>query len=81
MTIDTISGAQPRAICYSTAETPKANGLSPYAYFCYVLTELPKHMDDKDLKFLDGLMPWNPDMKEHIYKNQKAIKAITAVSQ
>ena len=81
MTIDTISGAQSSAICYSIAETAKANGLSPYAYFCYVLTELPKHMDDKDLKFLDGLMPWDPDMKEHIYQNQEAIKAITAVTQ
>lgn len=81
MTIDTISGAQSSAICYSIAETAKANGLSPYAYFCYVLTELPKHMDDKGLKFLDGLMPWDPDMKEHIYQNQEAIKAITAVTQ
>jgi len=26
-------------------------------------------------------MPWDPDMKEHIYQNQEAIKAITAVSQ
>jgi hypothetical protein len=38
-------------------------------------------MDDKDLKFLDELMPWNRDMKGHIYQNQEAIKAITAVSQ
>jgi len=77
MTIDTISGAQSSAICYSIAETAKANGLSPYAYFCYVLTELPKHMDDKDFKFLDELMPWDPDMKEHIYQNQEAITAVT----
>jgi transposase len=81
MTIDTVSGAQSSAVCYSIAETAKANGLSPYAYFCYVLTEIPKHMEDKDLKFLDSLMPWDEKIKEHIDQNQEDIKSITAVRQ
>ena len=24
----------------------------------YILTEMPKHMDDTDFSFLDDLLPW-----------------------
>ena len=44
--IDTINGAKSSAIIYSIAETAKANNLKPYEYFEYLLTEIPKHMDD-----------------------------------
>ena len=46
--IDTINGAKSSAIIYSIAETAKANNLKPYEYFEYLLTEIPKHMDDTD---------------------------------
>lgn len=46
--IDTINGAKSSAIIYSIEETAKANNLKPYEYFEYLLTEVPKHMDDTD---------------------------------
>ena len=51
--IDTINGAKSSAIIYSIAETAKANHLKPYEYFEYLLTEIPKHLDDTDRSFLD----------------------------
>ena len=51
--IDTINGAKSSAIIYSIAETAKANNLKPYEYFEYLLTEIPKHMDDTDRSFLN----------------------------
>jgi transposase len=38
---DTVRGAQASANLYSLIETAKANGLEPFAYLRYVLTELP----------------------------------------
>ena len=55
--IDTINGAKASAIIYSIAETAKANNLKPYEYFEYLLTGIPKHMDDTDRAFLDDLLP------------------------
>ena len=46
--IDTVNGATSSAIIYSIAETAKANQLKPYEYFEYLLTEIPKHMDNKN---------------------------------
>jgi transposase len=46
--IDTINGAKSSAIIYSIEETAKANNLKPYECFEYLLTEVPKHMDDTD---------------------------------
>lgn len=57
--IDTINGAKASAIIYSIAETSKANNLKPYQYFKYLLEEIPKHMEDRDLCFLDDLLPWS----------------------
>ena len=58
--IDTIKGAQVSAVVYSIVETAKANSLKPYEYLKYLLTEMPKHMDDTDFSFLDDLLPWSP---------------------
>ena len=44
--IDSIAGADSSAIIYSIAETAKANNLKPYDYFEYLLTEIPKHLDE-----------------------------------
>ena len=66
--IDTIAGAEASAIIYSIAETAKANNLKPYNYFEYLLTEIPKHMDDTDRRFLEGLLPWSPELPANIRK-------------
>lgn len=57
--IDTIDGAKASAIIYSIAETAKANNLKPYNYFELLLTEIPKHMEDTNLNFLEDLLPWS----------------------
>lgn len=62
MMIDTIAGAESSAILYSIAETAKANNLKPYDYFEYLLSEIPNHMDDKDLSFLENLLPWSEQL-------------------
>jgi len=66
--IDTINGAKSSAIIYSIAETAKANNLKPYEYFEYLLTEIPKHMDDTDRSFLNDLVPWSEKLPENIRK-------------
>ena len=62
--IDTIAGAESSAILYSIAETAKANNLKPYNYFEYLLSEIPNHMDDKDLNFLENLLPWSEQLPD-----------------
>ena len=69
--IDMINGATSSAIIYSIAETAKANDLKPYAYFEYLLTEIPKHMDDKNNNFLEELLPWSETLPENIRKPKK----------
>ena len=70
--IDTINGAKSSAIIYRIAETAKANNLKPYEYFEYLLTEIPKHMDDTDRSFLDDLVPWSEKLPESIRKPKKS---------
>lgn len=69
--IDTIDGAKASAIIYSIAETAKANNLKPYNYFELLLTEIPKHMDDKDLSFLDNLLPWSDKLPVECKKENR----------
>ncbi|WP_347462056.1 IS66 family transposase [Clostridium sp. DL-VIII] len=57
--IDTVDGAKTSAIIYSIAETAKANNLKPYNYFELLLTEIPKHMEDTNLDFLEDLLLWS----------------------
>lgn len=66
--IDTIAGADASAIIYSIAETAKANNLKPYEYFEYLLTEIPRHMDDHDTSFCEELLPWSPLLPENCKK-------------
>ena len=70
--IDTITGAKSSAIIYSIAETAKANNLKPYDYFEYLLTEIPKHLDDTDRSFLDDLLPWSPGLPANCRKPNKS---------
>ena len=69
--IDTIAGAKSSAIVYSIAETAKANNLKPYEYFNYLLTEIPEHMDDTDVTFIEDLLPWSDKLPSEC---RKAIK-------
>ena len=70
--IDTIAGAKASAIIYSIAETAKTNNLKPYDYFEYLLTEIPKHLDDTDRSFLDDLLPWSPGLPANCRKPDKS---------
>ena len=62
--IESDKGAKASAVLYSLVETAKANQLNTYKYFELLLSEIPKHMDDKDLSFLDDLMPWSPKVQK-----------------
>lgn len=57
--IDTVNGAKASAMVYSITETAKANQLKPYEYLKYLLTEIPKHMEDRNQDFLEELLPWS----------------------
>ena len=71
---DSERGAEASARVFSIAETAKLNGLRPYYYFEYILTELPKLCDDSgniDSAKLDHLMPWSPELPDECRKPQK----------
>ena len=70
--IDTPCGADASAVMYSIVETAKANGIKVYDYFKLLLEEIPKHMDEKSLFFIDDLLPWAPDVQA---KCRKPIKS------
>ena len=57
--IESSRGAKASAILYSLVETAKANNQNTFEYFNLLLTEIPKHMDDKNLRFPDDLLPWS----------------------
>ena len=62
--IESDNGAKASAILYSLVETAKANGLNTYKYFERLLTEIPNNMEDKNLSFINDLMPWSPKVKQ-----------------
>lgn len=68
--IDTVNGAEASAVCYSIAETAKANNLKPYEYFRYLLAEIPKHMNEhsRNNDFINCLMPWSADLPDYCRK-------------
>lgn len=68
MIIDTVEGADSSAIIYSIAETAKANNLKPYDYFRYLLTEIPKQLDEKDSSFCEALLPWSEKLPANCRK-------------
>mgnify|MGYP002648755390 CR=1 FL=1 len=70
--IDTINGAKASALVYSIVETAKANGLNPFRYLEFLLTEMMEHEEDTDYCFIDNLLPWSdfiPDICK--MKNKK----------
>ena len=66
--IDTIHGAEASAVIYSLVETAKANKLKIYEYLKHLLTEIPKHMDDTSMDFLEDLLPWSEKLPEECHK-------------
>lgn len=66
--IDTIHGAEASAIIYSLVETAKANKLKIYEYLKHLLTEIPKHMDDTNMDFLEDFLPWSENLPEECRK-------------
>ena len=66
--IDTIHGAEASAVFYSLVETAKANKLKIYEYLKHLLTEIPKHMDDTSMNFLEDLLPWSEKLPEECRK-------------
>ena len=57
------NGAKASAMIFSIAETAKANTINTHEYFNLLLSEIPKHQNDKDTKFLDGLLPWSKNVQ------------------
>lgn len=77
--IDTINGAKASALVYSIVETAKANGLNPFRYLEFLLTEMMEHEEDTDYCFIDDLLPWSdsiPDICK--MKNKKEHWEISA---
>ena len=58
------NGAKASAMIFSIAETAKANNLNTYEYFELLLTEIPKHQDDKNLDFINDLLPWAKSVQQ-----------------
>ncbi|MCR5728534.1 MAG: transposase domain-containing protein [Lachnospiraceae bacterium] len=52
-------------------ETAKANQINTYKYLKLLLTEIPRHMDNKDLRFLDKLIPWSPRLQNEYLSKYK----------
>ncbi len=68
--IDTVSGAESSVMLYGLAETEKANNLKPYECFRHLLEEIPKHMDDHNLEFIEELIPWSESLPELCRKSK-----------
>ena len=51
------NGAKASAMLYSLVETARVNEVNTYQYLELLLTEIPKHIDNNNLKFLDELLP------------------------
>jgi hypothetical protein len=62
--IESSNGARVSAMLYSLVETARANQINTYNYFNLLLSEIPKHMDDTDLRFIDDLLPWSPRVQK-----------------
>lgn len=62
--IESSNGAKANTVLYSLVETAKANGLNTFEYFHLLLIEIPQHMDESNLGFLDDFLPWSPRVQK-----------------
>lgn len=69
--IDTVSGAKVSAMIYSLVETAKANGLNTYEYLRFLLSEMPKHIYDKDKSYVHDLLPWSDKLPIEVKRNDE----------
>ncbi len=70
--IESKNGAKASAMLYSIAETAKANGVNPYAYFEYLMDRLkdyPRNDVPKDV--IQELMPWSPELPDKCRKMKR----------
>ncbi|MBP3882883.1 MAG: transposase domain-containing protein [Lachnospiraceae bacterium] len=71
--IESDHGTKASAIIYSLVETAKANNQNTYKYLEMLLTVIPNHMDDKNLDFIEALLPWSSVVQQECQsKNIKA---------
>ena len=60
---DTPRGARASAGMYSVVTTAKMNGIRPFEYLTWLLTELPKRASElSDPAVLESFMPWSPSL-------------------
>ena len=62
--IESSTGAKASPILHSLVETTKANMINTFEYFNLLLTAIPQHMDDKNLRFIDAFLPWSPRIQK-----------------
>lgn len=74
--IATPKGAKASAILYSLVETAKANNLRLLDYFEYLLSEMAKHSKDKDLSYIQDLLPWSKKIQKEFRIGSKTKKSI-----
>ncbi len=60
-----VDGAKDLAIACTIIETAKANGADPYYYMRFLLEKMPAHMDEKNMDFLDDMMPWSEQYRAY----------------
>ena len=56
---------------YSLIETAKANGIEPYAYLTFVLTDTQYMGKPFSNEELESFMPWSAVMKQSIARRTK----------
>ena len=78
--IESSNGAKASAILYRLVETTKANMANTFEYFNLLLTESPRHMDDKDLRFIDDLLPWSPRVPKNAQADTKKLDFSMCIS-
>ena len=62
---NTAKGAEASATIYSLVETAKENGLNPQPYLTYLFEQLP-NIDQTDPAALERLLPFSPDLPDHV---------------
>ena len=73
------NGANASAMIFSIAETAKTNNLNTYDYFELLLSEIPKHQDDKNLDFINKLLPWSKSVQEKCPSRYKNLNSLIKV--
>ncbi len=50
--------------CGRRTDRIKANGLNPFRYLEFLLTEMMEHEEDTDYRFIDDLLPWSDSIPD-----------------